>query len=93
MSTRVQVALEAHWHPHKVMVANETAYNEVQTEYGTTLAPRIKRTPLPAGQLAILLYLRFCESASTSVIFPFLDEASSYLKFFKSCHTDYSYSS
>jgi len=35
-----------------------------------------RRTPLPAGQVTILLYLRFCESASTSVIFPFLDEAS-----------------
>ncbi|KAF9533629.1 major facilitator superfamily domain-containing protein, partial [Crepidotus variabilis] len=32
------------------------------------------RTQLPFGQLSILLFLRFCESASTSVIYPFLDE-------------------
>ena len=41
-----------------------------------TFERQVRRTPLPAGQLAILLYLRFCESASISVIFPFLDEAS-----------------
>ncbi|KJA21098.1 hypothetical protein HYPSUDRAFT_141201 [Hypholoma sublateritium FD-334 SS-4] len=32
------------------------------------------RTPLPFGQLSILLLLRFTESASTFVIFPFLNE-------------------
>ncbi|PPQ96786.1 hypothetical protein CVT26_006197 [Gymnopilus dilepis] len=35
---------------------------------------KAQRTPLPARQLAILLLLRFCESASTFVIFPFLSE-------------------
>ena len=33
-----------------------------------------KYTPLPLGQIAILLLLRFCEAASTFVIFPFLNE-------------------
>ena len=33
-----------------------------------------KRTPLPFDQIVILLFLRFCESASTFVIFPFLNE-------------------
>ncbi|KAF8968270.1 major facilitator superfamily domain-containing protein [Flammula alnicola] len=33
-----------------------------------------RRTPLPVGQLSILMFLRFCESASTFVIFPFLSE-------------------
>ena len=31
-------------------------------------------TPLPLSQIAILLFLRFCEAASTFVIFPFLNE-------------------
>jgi len=31
-------------------------------------------TPLPLGQIVILLLLRFCEAASTFVIFPFLNE-------------------
>jgi len=35
---------------------------------------RLERTPLPVVQLSVLLLLRFCESASTSVIFPFLEE-------------------
>ncbi|KAF8898208.1 member of major facilitator superfamily multidrug-resistance, DHA1 sub-family [Gymnopilus junonius] len=35
---------------------------------------KAQRTPLPVGQLAILLLLRFCESSSTFVIFPFLNE-------------------
>ena len=35
------------------------------------------RTPLPAGQIAPLLLLRFCESASMFVIFPFLSEVRS----------------
>ena len=35
------------------------------------------RTPLPFGQLSILLLLRFTESASTFVIFPFLNEVCS----------------
>ena len=35
------------------------------------------RTPLPAGQIATLLLLRFCESASVFVIFPFLNEVRS----------------
>jgi len=35
---------------------------------------RVERTPLPVVQLSVLLLLRFCESASTSVIFPFLEE-------------------
>ncbi|KAF4614417.1 hypothetical protein D9613_003332 [Agrocybe pediades] len=34
----------------------------------------MQRTPLPAAQIAILLLLRFVESASTFVIFPFLNE-------------------
>ena len=34
----------------------------------------IKYTPLPLFQIAILLLLRFCEAASTFVIFPFLNE-------------------
>lgn len=62
------------------MVVNDIARNEAETEYETALGP-IRRTSLPAGQLAILLYLRLCESASTFVIFPFLNEASSYSKF------------
>ncbi|CAA7260853.1 unnamed protein product [Cyclocybe aegerita] len=33
-----------------------------------------KRTPLPVAQLSILLFLRFCESAFTFVIYPFLEE-------------------
>lgn len=33
-----------------------------------------KYTPLPHSQIAILLLLRFCEAASTFVIFPFLNE-------------------
>jgi len=33
-----------------------------------------QRTPLPAGQLSILMFLRFTESASTFVIFPFINE-------------------
>ncbi|EAU81997.2 hypothetical protein CC1G_09183 [Coprinopsis cinerea okayama7 len=40
-------------------------------------APRTlnaSRTPLPAGQLSVLFFLRFCESASTFCIFPFLEE-------------------
>ncbi|KAF9453693.1 MFS general substrate transporter [Macrolepiota fuliginosa MF-IS2] len=32
-----------------------------------------KRTPLPFGQLSIPLFLRFCESASWSSIFPFIN--------------------
>ena len=35
------------------------------------------RTPLPAGEIATLLLLRFCESASVFVIFPFLNEVRS----------------
>jgi len=35
------------------------------------------RTPLPAGQIATLLLLRFCESASMFVVFPFLNEVRS----------------
>lgn len=34
----------------------------------------LARTPLPYGQLAILLFLRFTEAASAYVIFPFLNE-------------------
>ncbi|KAF8810044.1 member of major facilitator superfamily multidrug-resistance, DHA1 sub-family [Phlegmacium glaucopus] len=34
----------------------------------------VKYTPLPLSQIAILLLLRFCESASTFVILPFLNE-------------------
>lgn len=37
-------------------------------------ASKRQRTPLPADQIAILLFLRFCESASMFVIFPFLNE-------------------
>ena len=33
-----------------------------------------KYTPLPLAQISILLLLRFCEAASTFVIFPFLNE-------------------
>jgi len=50
-------------------------YNETETG-SCNERTLVRRTPLPAGQVTILLYLRFCESASTSVIFPFLDEAS-----------------
>jgi hypothetical protein len=39
--------------------------------------PQQKRTPLPVRQLAILMFLRFTESASTFVIFPFLNEVCS----------------
>lgn len=35
---------------------------------------RTRRTPLPVSQLSVLLLLRFTESASTFVIFPFLTE-------------------
>ncbi|PPQ82379.1 hypothetical protein CVT25_008340 [Psilocybe cyanescens] len=35
---------------------------------------KTRRTPLPIAQLSILLLLRFTESASTFVIFPFLNE-------------------
>ena len=34
----------------------------------------VKYTPLPLFQIAILFILRFCEAASTFVIFPFLNE-------------------
>ena len=33
-----------------------------------------ERTPLPAGQLAILMFLRFTEASAAFVIFPFLNE-------------------
>ena len=42
--------------------------------------PMKKYTPLPLSQIAILLLLRFCEAASTFVIFPFLNEVISYFK-------------
>ena len=32
------------------------------------------RTPLPAGQLSILMFLRFTEASAAFVIFPFLSE-------------------
>jgi hypothetical protein len=35
-----------------------------------------RRAPLPAGQISTLLLLRFCESASVFVVFPFLNEVS-----------------
>lgn len=35
---------------------------------------KVRRTPLPVSQLSILLLLRFTESASTFVIFPFFSE-------------------
>ena len=37
-------------------------------------SPPNQRTPLPAGQLSILMFLRFTEASSTLVIFPFLNE-------------------
>ncbi len=58
------------------MESSIESYNETETGSCNTEGTLVKRTPLPAGQVTILLYLRFCESASTSVIFPFLDEAS-----------------
>ena len=42
--------------------------------------PLRKYTPLPLSQIAILLFLRFCEAASTFVIFPFLNEVLMYFK-------------
>ena len=33
-----------------------------------------KYTPLPLSQIAILLFLRFCEAASVFVLYPFLNE-------------------
>ncbi|KAJ3505011.1 hypothetical protein NLJ89_g7641 [Agrocybe chaxingu] len=41
---------------------------------GEERALTMKQTPLPVGQLSILLFLRFCESAFTFVIYPFLEE-------------------
>jgi len=32
------------------------------------------RTPLPVGQLSILMFLRFTEASAAFVIFPFLSE-------------------
>ena len=40
----------------------------------TRPSDRMKYTPLPLFQIAILLLLRFCEGAAMSVIFPFLNE-------------------
>ena len=37
-------------------------------------SPNHQRTPLPVGQLSILMFLRFTEASATFVAFPFLNE-------------------
>ncbi|KIM49566.1 hypothetical protein M413DRAFT_15578 [Hebeloma cylindrosporum] len=44
------------------------------TSHALSEAPPSRRTPLPAGQLSILMFLRFSEASSAFVIFPFLSE-------------------
>ncbi|KDR81939.1 hypothetical protein GALMADRAFT_59708 [Galerina marginata CBS 339.88] len=54
--------------------ATETMADLRESSEERDVDPKTQRTPLPVGQIAILLLLRFCESASTFVIFPFLNE-------------------
>ncbi|KAF5349642.1 hypothetical protein D9756_008982 [Leucocoprinus leucothites] len=53
------------------MTIGEDAHSE---EDCLLLQEHTKRTRLPFGQLAILLYLRFCESTATYSLFPFINE-------------------
>ena len=48
---------------------------DTQGDYGAQISRC--RTPFPAAQIATPLLLRFCESASVFVIFPFLNEVRS----------------
>ncbi|KAF9453690.1 MFS general substrate transporter [Macrolepiota fuliginosa MF-IS2] len=64
------------------MVDDEPTAQDTQSSERTPLLPydhaetsaNSKRTPLPFGQLSILLFLRFCESASTFSVSPFINE-------------------